>query len=48
MCCCKKEVPHDETMKFLIKVTEDYVNFKDKDYSLRYEIKNTISKLDTN
>ena len=35
MCCCKKDTPHDETMKFVLKVSDDYDKTTDKSFNRR-------------
>lgn len=35
MCCCKEDTPHDETMKFVLKVSDDYEKTRDKSFNRR-------------
>ena len=45
MCCCRKETPHDETMKFVLKVSDDYEKTKDKSFNRRKQIKTKIAEV---
>ena len=46
MCCCKPETPHDETMKFVLKVDDNYNKTQDKSIIYRRYLKEKILKLD--